>query len=685
MDIKTLIENEAGSHFNRNNKTCCMFHAEKTPSFSVDPKRGIWKCFGCGKGGDAIQFLREYKNYTYIQACNELGIEIDETYKVALEQEEQVKCFINWQIQNIEAYKDFKLINIYKFVDDKNNIKYFKAKFSTSSKKELRYYSIIGGKVKVKREGPEVPYNLHNCIKALERGRSIFIAEGEKDVDALTYIGKVAISLKNVREIDWEIFKDAVIYFVGDTGKAGEEYKESIFYKIKEYVSAFKVVELPGLNDLGDNKDISDWFELGNTKEDFNLALKDSWDWKKNRYYKYVENKKGFPPKKIWENLELLLKRNNIEVKYNLLTKEVEYKGLKDSYNIGQNGKFEDIFSLCQIQEFKMTRDNLMAAINRIAKKNCYNPVQDYLNNCHENWDGKRKHINKLAETIVTKIDFSEDIKKLFLTKWLLNCANIAFNDGDKGTEGILVIQGGQGIGKTRWINTIVPHKAWVKTGLELDPSDKDKIYQATKYWITELGELDATMKKDQAKLKAFFTEKVDEYRRPYERFAEQHNRLTCFYATVNKEEFLKDETGNRRYWVIPVQEMFVEHDVDIDQLWGEVMHLLKTGEIPHYLTEEDKEILQKNNEQFEVKTEAYLKLEAGFDWAETDKSKWQRLTSTQICKELDIVGYSTLKTTMDKLGIRQRKSGSMRFYELPPFSDEVIMDKKMNKWKSWG
>ena len=86
MDIKTLIENEAGSHFNRNNKTCCMFHAEKTPSFSVDTKRGIWKCFGCGKGGDAIQFLREYKNYTYIQACNELGIEIDESYKVALEQ-----------------------------------------------------------------------------------------------------------------------------------------------------------------------------------------------------------------------------------------------------------------------------------------------------------------------------------------------------------------------------------------------------------------------------------------------------------------------------------------------------------------------------------------------------------------------------------------------------------------------
>lgn len=684
MDIKTLIENETGCHFNKNNFTCCMFHSEKTPSLSVNVKRGIWKCFGCGKGGDAIQFLREYKNYSYIQACNELGLEIDETYKIALEQEEKIKDYIKWQLNNLDAYKDFKLINLYKFTDAENSIKYFKAKFQTPKKKELRYYSLVNGKVKVKREGPEVPYNFYNCVKTLERNRPIFVVEGEKDVDALNYIGKVATSLKNIKQIDLEVFKDATVYFIGDTGKAGEEYKESVFYLLKEYIMAFKVVDLPGLKELGDNKDISDWFEAGHTKEEFNLALKDTWDWKKNRYYKYVENKEGFPPKKVWENLELLLNRNKIKVKYNLLSKEVEYSGLNNS-NMGSNAQFEDIFSLCQIQEFKMTRDNLMAAINRIAKKNCYNPVKEYLTKCLDSWDGKRKHINKLAETIVTKIDFPEDIKKLFLTKWLLNCANIAFNNGDRGTEGILVIQGGQGIGKTRWINTIVPNKSWVKTGLELDPSDKDKIHQATKYWITELGELDATMKKDQAKLKAFFTEKQDEYRRPYERFTEQHNRLTCFYATVNKEEFLKDETGNRRYWVIPVQEMFVEHDVDINQLWGEVMYLLKTGEIPYYLTEDDKEILQKNNEQFEVKTEAYLKLEAGFDWSETDKDKWQRLTSTQICKELDIAGYSTLKVTMDKLGIRQRKSGSMRFYELPPFSVEILQDKNNNEWKRWG
>lgn len=62
---------------------CCPFHDEKTPSFAVNPARGIFKCFGCGKGGDAITFLREYKNLDYAGAIRHIaqkyGITIEET------------------------------------------------------------------------------------------------------------------------------------------------------------------------------------------------------------------------------------------------------------------------------------------------------------------------------------------------------------------------------------------------------------------------------------------------------------------------------------------------------------------------------------------------------------------------------------------------------------------------------
>jgi DNA primase len=52
---------------------CCPFHDEKTPSFSVSPAKGIYKCFGCGKAGDAIEFIKEIEGLNYIEAMRYLG------------------------------------------------------------------------------------------------------------------------------------------------------------------------------------------------------------------------------------------------------------------------------------------------------------------------------------------------------------------------------------------------------------------------------------------------------------------------------------------------------------------------------------------------------------------------------------------------------------------------------------
>ncbi|WP_440465262.1 DNA primase [Psychrobacter sp. ASPA161_6] len=66
----------AGSEF----KGCCPFHGEKSPSFYVNPQKNIYHCFGCSVGGNAISFLRDYENLTFIEAVNELskqtGIEV---------------------------------------------------------------------------------------------------------------------------------------------------------------------------------------------------------------------------------------------------------------------------------------------------------------------------------------------------------------------------------------------------------------------------------------------------------------------------------------------------------------------------------------------------------------------------------------------------------------------------------
>ena len=65
-----------------NYQACCPFHNEKTPSFVVSPSKGLYKCFGCGKGGNAVSFVMEHENITYPEAlkivAKKYGIEIKE-------------------------------------------------------------------------------------------------------------------------------------------------------------------------------------------------------------------------------------------------------------------------------------------------------------------------------------------------------------------------------------------------------------------------------------------------------------------------------------------------------------------------------------------------------------------------------------------------------------------------------
>ena len=97
---------------------------------------------------------------------------------------------------------------------------------------------------------------------------------------------------------------------------------------------------------------------------------------------------------------------------------------------------------------------------------------------------------------------------------------------------------------------------------------------------VTELGELDSTFRKsDTGALKAFLTAEVDTYRPPYGAITLQLPRATIFCATVNRIDFLMDETGNRRFWPIEVLDVDADHDVDMQQVWAEAHVMWEAGE----------------------------------------------------------------------------------------------------------
>lgn len=299
IDLKELIEKETGQKFNKQNKLCCPFHQEETPSFSVhfesNANKEKFKCFGCSENGDAIDFIRKYKGLDYNQAREYLGLPVEKTDNE--KQIDKIESYISWQIENQPSKKGFELKGIFPFVDRDNKSVYYKAKFlKPDGSKECSYYNIKGGKVINKRGSDELIYNLFNVLQGIKDNKIIVIVEGEKDANSVNaefrdkyYIGT---SVKNVKDLSQ--LRNANIYVCGDTGVAGEKYIQWIKMQLFQYSKVFKIISLPGLQDLGDNMDVTDWIQAGHTRNELLQAFKNSIDLKLDEYIKsYNYTNKG--------------------------------------------------------------------------------------------------------------------------------------------------------------------------------------------------------------------------------------------------------------------------------------------------------------------------------------------------------------------------------------------------------
>ena len=381
-------------------------------------------------------------------------------------------------------------------------------------------------------------------------------------------------------------------------------------------------------NVLAGKKDIIDWLYIGYKKDG------------------------GTFPLKVWENLECVLQKHNIELRLNLINHEIDYIGLNGSQT--RNGKMTDIYAL-QIKEgLGLSREETANSIMRIAEKYSYNPFVDMLKS---NKNDDFAIIKDMFEVLEIEED-NEEILNYYSTifvKWLLNVVKMAHNtlENNFGGQGVLVLQGGQGCYKSTFCRNLLPNSEWFKGDKTLDPEKVDSVIQNTSYILVEWGELDSTLKGEQSKLKQFITSTNDEYRTPYSRLPEKYPRITSYIGTVNKKDFLKDETGSRRFWIIPVKKCIIDKmkSIDLQKFWGAVYSLWLSNTVEDYLTIEEQNFLSRVNMEFNYENDITITLEECMNW-DTFEEKWWVYSLSEICEKLNIKEKKALKNELLKKGI---------------------------------
>lgn len=241
--------------------------------------------------------------------------------------------------------------------------------------------------------------------------------------------------------------------------------------------------------------------------------------------------------------------------------RNVDYSGVRNYV--------ERVYGICSAHKIE---DSLALEI----EKNSVHPIREYLNELE--WDGEER----LAQTLQAYFGAadSEFTSEAFKKKMCAAVARI-LDPGCK-FDYMAVLVGAQGIQKSSFLSIL--GRGWFSDSFSTFQG-KEALEQLQGAWIIEVAELSAFRKSEVETVKHFVAKQKDDYRPAYARSSETFKRQCVFWGTTNQLEFLKDPTGNRRFWPIlcgqsPLtKDVFTDLPKEVDQLWAEAVHLYKTGE----------------------------------------------------------------------------------------------------------
>ena len=242
------------------------------------------------------------------------------------------------------------------------------------------------------------------------------------------------------------------------------------------------------------------------------------------------------------------------------------------------------------------SKDKIFDAVNIVAQRRSYHPVREYLDSC--SWDD----VPRVDTLLIDYLGAEDNEYTRAVTRKTLAAAVARIYQPGIKFDYMLTLRGRQGIGKSTLIERL--GGKWFSDTFTT-AQGKEAYEQVLGVWIMEVGELAGMRKAETEVVKLFISKNKDRFRPAYGRRSQEFPRQCIFIGTTNEMQFLRDTTGNRRFWVVdtpnePTRSVWNELTPETVQLiWGEAVQIYKAGE-PLFLSEKLEETAREVQEAYE-------------------------------------------------------------------------------------
>ena len=286
-------------------------------------------------------------------------------------------------------------------------------------------------------------------------------------------------------------------------------------------------------------------------------------------------------------------------------------------------------------------------------------PLREYVLNCKPWEPGSHDWIGWLSEQVTVEGgEVAQKLWRVCFTKWFVAMVASWLKD-EAVNQQVLVLIGRQGIYKTTWLEHLLPPelRAYSCKMANSTQLNKDERLRIAEYGLIALDEIDAMGAKELNVMKSVITASDVSERAAYGYTKERRVRLASFCASGNKQEFLTDLTGNRRW--LPFQVENIQNPFYItlpyEQIYAEARYLVDTG-FQYWFDLEDIETLEHHNEDFRAQENEEQLLAVYFDVPSSGSGTF--MTTAEISDKLVIKGSIKKPMPLNRLGMVLKRAG---------------------------